>query len=342
MKLKLVLNIAAFVAVGLVIFFGWHDIVAAIEKMLTLNVAVLALMIPVQFFSFFAIAQLYHAFFKATGVKLGLKTLLPAAVELNFVNHIFPSGGVSGFSYLTFRLKEQNVSAAKSTLAQLARYIVTFCTFIGLLVVALLLLALEDRSSRFIIFLATALTFSILFSAIGLAYIIGSETRIKHFTRDLATFFNRIIHFFTRSHPEAIKLDKVERTFIELHRDYIIIRKDLGKMKQVVVWAILGNLAEVGLIYVVFLAHGLVVNPGAVIIAYAVATLVGLFAILPGGLGVYEPVMAAALLSAGIPKDVALSVTLVSRVVTLLLALVSGYVLYHLTLKRHARRRSQR
>jgi uncharacterized protein (TIRG00374 family) len=340
MRLKLIINIATLLAVALVIVFGWKDIGAAFHTMLRLNLWVLLLMIPVQFFSFFAIAKLYYHFFRVTGVNLSMKTLLPAAVELNFVNHIFPSGGVSGFSYLTFRLKSENVSAAKSTLAQLVRFVATFVTFVGLLIVALLLLALEDKASRFIIFVATALTFSILFSTIGLVYIVGSESRIKSFTRTLARFLNKLIHLVRRSKREAIKLYRVERTFYELHKDYLLVRKDFGKMRSVIVWAVIGNLAEVGLIYVVFLAHDTWVNPGAVIIAYAVATLVGLFAILPGGVGVYEPIMAASLLSAGIPNAIALSVTLVSRVVTLLLALGSGYVLYHLALRRHARYRT--
>lgn len=338
MKLKFWLNIATFVAVGLVVFFGWHDIKAAFEKMLTLNLWILLLMIPVQFFSFFAIAKLYFYFFRATDIKLSMRTLLPAAVELNFVNHIFPSGGVSGFSYLTFRLKSEGISPAKSTLAQLVRFVLTFVTFVGLLLLSLFLLALEDKASRFIIFMATALTFTILFSTIGIAYIVGSEARIKAFTKNLTAFLNKIIHFFRRKHPETIRLKKVELMFHELHKDYLVLRNDFKKMRYAILWAFIGNLAEVGLIYVVFIAHDAWVNPGAVIIAYAVATIAGLFAILPGGLGVYEPLMAAVLLSAGVPNDVALSATLVSRVVTLLLALGSGYILYHLAIKRHERR----
>lgn len=337
MKLKLWLNIATFVAVGIIIFFGWHDIMAAFEKMFTLNLGVLALVIPAQLFSFFAFAMVYRELFKTLGQPVQLKTLLASVIELNFVNHIFPSGGVSGFSYLTMRLKHDGVSPAKSTLAQLMRYVLTFLTFIGLLLLAVVLLSFEDKASRMIIFVATALTFTILFSTIAVVYIIGSEARIKAFTRGLAKFLNKIIYFFRRSHPEVIHLGKVEKTFHELHQDYILLKKDFGKMKKALIWAFVGNIAEVSLIYITFVAHGVWVDPGAVIIAYGIATLVGLLAILPGGLGVYEPLMAATLLSAGVPSALALSATLVSRVVTLLMALGLGYMLYHGALKRHAR-----
>ena len=335
MKWKLWLNIVTFIALGLIIYFAWHDIALAFNKMRSLNLWVLSLMIPAQAFVFFALAKVFHHFFKAVNVPLSVKTLMPAMIELNFVNHVFPSGGVSGISYLAVRLKRAGVSPAKSTLAQLVRYVLTFITFISLLIVALFLLALEDRASRLIIFIATALTFTILFSTLGLVYTIGSKSRINSFTSGLARFLNKTIHFFRRSHPETIRLANVEKTFNELHDDYVLLRKDFGKMKRALGWAFIANVAEVGLIYIAFVAHGAFINPGALIVAYAVATIAGMLAILPGGLGVYEPLMAAVLLSAGVPKDLALSATLVSRVVAMVLSIGAGYYLYQQTLKRY-------
>lgn len=335
MKFKLWLNIATFIAIALVVVFARHDIVLAFQKLQQLNMWVLLLMIPAQFFAFYAVARVYYHFFKATGTPLSMKTLLPAAVELNFVNHIFPSGGVSGFSYLTMRLKHDNISTAKSTLAQLVRFILAFLTFIGLLLLALLLLSLEDQVNRFIMLVAAALTFTILFSTLTVVYVIGKETRIRDFTQALSRFLNRIIHIFRPRHPETINLGRVERTFKELHRDYVLLRSQFSRLWLTVVWATVANVAEIGVIYIAFVAHGEWINPGALIIAYAIATTAGLLAILPGGLGVYEPLMATVLLSAGVPANVALSATLVSRVVMLALALGSGYVLYQRTLKRY-------
>jgi uncharacterized membrane protein YbhN (UPF0104 family) len=58
---------------------------------------------------------------------------------------------------------------------------------------------------------------------------------------------------------------------------------------------------------------------------------------LPGGIGVYEPLMVGVLLSAGVPSGVAVSATLVSRVISLLLALSSGYFLYHRALRHYGK-----
>lgn len=335
MKIKLWINIFTFVAITVVVIFARHDIVLAFQKMQQLNLLVLALMIPAQFFAFFAVGRVYYHFFKATGSPLPMKTLMPAAIELNFVNHIFPSGGISGFSYLTLRLKHEGVSTAKSTLAQLVRFTMAFVTFIGLLLLALVMLAAEDRVNRFIMLIAAALTFTILFLTMIMVYVIGKGTRIREFTQVMSRALNKIIQIVRPRHPETINLKRTEQMFTELHEDYVLLRRDFRKMWPVVGWALVANAAEIGLVYIAFLAHGAWINPGALIIAYAIATTAGLIAILPGGLGVYEPLMATVLLSAGVPADLALSATLVSRVVTLVLALGSGYVLYQRTLRRY-------
>lgn len=335
MKLKLWINLLTFTAIIVVVVFARHDILLAFQKMQHLNLWVLALMVPVQFFAFYAVGRVYYHFFRSTGTPLPMKTLVSAAIELNFVNHIFPSGGLSGFSYLTLRLKRENISTAKATLAQLVRFVMAFATFIGLLLLALVLLAAEDRVNRFIMLIAASLTFTILFGTLILVYVIGSEQRIREFTQTLSRTMNRIIHAVRPRHPETINLKRAERTFNELHQDYVELRSDFRKMWPVVGWAFVANVAEIAEVYIAFLAHGAWINPGALIIAYAIATIAGLLAVLPGGLGVYEPLMAAVLLSAGVSGSVALSATLVSRVVTLTLALGSGYVLYQRTLKRY-------
>ena len=48
------------------------------------------------------------------------------ALELNFVNHTLPSGGVSGISYMTWRLGKLGVSPGRAASAQVVRYVAGF------------------------------------------------------------------------------------------------------------------------------------------------------------------------------------------------------------------------
>ena len=147
MKWKLWLNLITFAALALIIFLAREDIGRVFTHLRDLNLAVLVLMLPAQFLVFVTLAKLFYHFFQATDVRVPFRRLISPMMELNFVNHVFPSGGVSGFSYLTLRLKPYGVSTAKSTLAQLARFALMFMSFIVLLLVALLLLAADGKTS---------------------------------------------------------------------------------------------------------------------------------------------------------------------------------------------------
>lgn len=335
MKLKLWLNIITFAALILIIFFAWTDIIHALQKITTLNIWVLLLIIPAQFFAFYSLGQVFYHFFRATGVYLTMKQLFSPMMELNFVNHVFPSGGASGFSYLTLRLKPYGVSPAKSTLAQFGRFVSTFIAFVALMFVALFVLSLQGDVSPLVVLAVSSIASTVLFSTAVLVFVVSRESRIDTFTKTLTIWINKAIHLFRPKHPETISLKSVRTTFLELHEDYLVVRQNPKAMLPVMGWAILTNLAEASLLYIAFLAHGEWVNPGAVLIALVVANLVGLVAILPGGVGLYEPLMAAVLISGGIPAGLALSATLVYRVISLLASLITGYFLYHRALNRY-------
>jgi len=335
MKLKLWLNLFTFSALGLVVFFAWHDIELAFHNMATLNIWVLLLIVPAQLFAFYSLGKVFYHFFRATGVPLNMRELWAPMIELNFVNHVFPSGGASGFSYLTLRLKPYGVSTAKSTLAQLGRFVSTFLAFIAMMFVALFVLALQGDVNPLVVLAVSSIASVVFFSTGVLIFVIGTQHRIDAFTKRMTMGLNKFIHMFRHTQPEAIKLANVRKIFMELHEDYMLVRGNLKGTLPVFKWAVLTNLAEASLLYIAFLAHGQWVNPGAVLIALVVANLVGLVAILPGGVGLYEPLMTAVLISGGIPAALALSATLVYRVISLLTSLITGYFLYHRALNRY-------
>lgn len=335
MKFKLWLNIITFAAIILVVFFAWDDIILAFHQMINMNIWILLLIVPAQFFSFYTMSRVYSNFFKSTGVKISDKQLFGPMMELNFVNHVFPSGGASGFSYLTLRLKPYDISTAKSTLAQLARFVFTFIAYVILMLISLFLLALQGNVSPMAILAVASMTFTAAFLTIVILFVVGKEARINSFTSTAAIWINKIIHIFRKNNPETISLKKVRHVFLELHEDFLLVKKNWLAMRPVFIWVFINCLVEMLMLYLAFVAAGSWVNPGAVLIAMVIANLAGLIAILPGGIGLYEPLLAAVLISGGIPGALALSATLVYRVITLITSMAAGYLLYQKTISRH-------
>lgn len=328
-KWKVIVNVITLVALVLTIILVRKDVGKSLHDLGNINTYALLLMIPIQIINYHSYTKLYQSFLKILHKKLDYKFLLKVSLELNFVNHVFPSGGVSGFSYFSLRLKQRGVSTAKATFCQMMRFGLTFITYLGLLFLGLLLLAVRGGASNLTILITCSLAFLVLFITLIGIYVIGSRQRINYSTQALAKALNYLINLARRKHPETINLKRVKKTFDELHDNYMIIRGNLPKLKQPAVYSLMANVTEILTVYVVYVAYGSYVNIGAVIIAYALANFAGLIAVLPGGVGVYETLMTLVMVSAGVPAGLAISATIMYRVLNMLLSLPLGYILYH-------------
>lgn len=335
MRWKLWLNIITFAALVVLVFFAWPDITAALERSKGLSIWPLLAMIPLQILVFWGIGKFYYYFFDVIGIRAKMGVLFPAMMELNFVNHIFPSGGLSGFSYLTLRLKPLGVSTAKSTLAQLGRFGFGFIVHVLIMFVALFLLAIEGRASSLVVFIVSGFVFTLLFSILVLWFVISSESRSVNFSQLIARLLNKGLRIFMPGKREPIEIARVTKTFTELHVDYKLIQSNLRRTDLAIFWLAIANVCEFLLLYAVFVAHGTWINPGAAAVALIIASTAGLIAVLPGGLGVFEPLMSAVLIAMGIPPGLAISATLIYRVISLLLSLLAGGFLYQRVVQKY-------
>lgn len=335
-KLKLFINVFTVVALAFLIFVSRGQIAEAFSQLADLSLWLLILQLPLQFLSYAAVAHMYYSYLRNLGKlnQLGLKDMYKTSLELNFVNSVFPSGGVSGFSYLSLRLKPFGISVATSTLSQVVRFVLTFVSFLLVLGLGLLLLAIGNQVSNLIILFSGSFFFLVVSGLFLGLYIISAEGRIKAFVafipKSLNYVFEKLLH--KKDHKCMINVVKIENIFAELHRDYVDMSSDIRCLKGPFIYALLTNIFELATIYVVYIAFGSFINPGALILAYAVANFAGLIAILPGGIGVYESLMVAVLSATGVPQGLAISATLVYRVINLLVFVPIGLVLYQMAL----------
>jgi uncharacterized protein (TIRG00374 family) len=237
---------------------------------------------------------------------------------------------VSGFSYFALRLKSgAGVTGAKSTLVLLMRFILLFVSFQILLALGVLLLAFDGQASGLVILVASSLTTLLIVMTLGLAFVVGSKRRINGFFTTITQMLNKVIHKIRPHRPETINVAKVQATFTELHENYRHIKKHWRALGRPLVYSLLANLTEVACLYLVYVAFGNWVNPGAVILAFAVANFAGFFSVLPGAIGMYEALMTAVLVAAGVPAGVSLPATVMYRVLTMGVQLPPGGYLYH-------------
>ncbi|HPR10467.1 MAG TPA: lysylphosphatidylglycerol synthase transmembrane domain-containing protein [Candidatus Saccharibacteria bacterium] len=334
-RVKIIINAVTIIALIVLIYFSWPQITEGLKEIGGAKWSIIALMIPLQVFNFFAVGMIYYSYFTShRHSRVTKKNMFKVALELNFVNHVFPSGGVAGFTYLGYRMKHYGVAVSRTTLAQSLRFALTFISFLILLFFGLFMLSFGDRSSGVTLYIGLSIAFLTLFGTMLAVFIISDEGRIKAFTAFLPRLVNAVLKPFKKKRGNAIDLEKIEKLFGDLHTDYEELMKDRKKLKKPFMWALLVNISEVLTIYLAYLALGQVVNPGAVILAYSVASFAGLVSILPGGIGVYEALMTTTLAASGVPKALALSATLIYRIFTMIIFVPTGFILYQLALRK--------
>lgn len=342
MSFRAWVSLVTFTALLLILFAARHELAAAWHLLGSVNLWILALIVPAQIISYYGVGNIIFEYLRAKGELKATNRvqLTRMALELNFVNHILPSGGVSGFSYMGWRLSKLGVTAGRATMAQVVRFALTFLVFVMLLVVSVILITLDGSVNRFAILTSSLLSSTIIFASLFAVYIIGSLQRLHAFAAALEAAGNSLTQRLLGR--RLIKRRVLEKFFEDLHKDYVELKADVGLLKRPFVWALLVNVIEIVGFMLVFLSLGVWVNPAMLLIAYGLAGLAGFFVATPGGLGVYEALMISFLVTAGAPQGATIAAVLLARVILILLTIITGYVFYQLTILQYGKRPSER
>lgn len=341
MRFRSWITIVTVILLGLVVFLARKEILHAWSLLGSVNVWILALVIPVQFLSYYAVGGMIFSYLRAKGnlKETSQWQITRMALELNFVNHIFPSGGAAGFSYLGWVLGRHGVSAGRATIAQIIRFVLTFVSFIILLLISVLILTFDHNINRTVIVISLGLTLIAIAVTFLIIYVIGSQVRLVRFSGWLTRVVNNFVAKVTRGkNPHILILAKIEGFFEELHQDYLSIRRDNTILIRPFAWSMFAMITDIMLFYICFLALGTPISPATLTVAIGVSAIASLISVAPGGAGVYEAVMIAFLASAHVPADVAIAGTLLARVTLVLGTIIFGYVFYQLTIVKYGKR----
>jgi uncharacterized protein (TIRG00374 family) len=330
---RLYLTIFTFIALAVLIYGLRHQIGEAIGNLGRVHAWALLLILPLEALNYDAYTRLYKNFFRILGSEVKYSALLRVQLELNFVNHILPSGGVSGISYFSIRLRGEGVGSTKSTFVQVMKFALLYISYLPILVVGLFLLALRGHSNNLVIALTSSIITMVIIGTIIVIYVIESRSRINSFLTWITKAINWLVHLVRPKYPETIKIERAQVAFNELHDNYKLIKQNWRELRMPLVYTTIANLTEIAAVYVVYIAFGKFVNLGAVILAYAVANFAGLISVLPAGVGVFEGLMTAVLTATGIPAGLSIPVTILYRITSMFVQLTPGYILYQRALK---------
>ena len=328
MSLRAVASIITIILLGIILFFAREEIIHAWELLSTVNLWILALIIPVQIAVYFAAGEMMFSYLRDK--KLISHISLPAqarmALEMNFVNHALPSAGVSGITYMTWRLHKYRISAGRAALAQLMRFAAAMLAFLALLILSLIIITIDGSINRWMILLSSLLVGTMIGGiALGI-YLVSSPSRSRKFSHWIVITWRRIkrtLHIPT--HVMKMSETKILSFFEEMHDDYVEIRRDKKLLIKPFLWGILFTIGDVALYWITFMALGTAINPAPLLIAYGLGTMATVVLVTPGGAGGMEAIMVATLAVAGVAGGTAIAGILLTRVILMICTIGFGY-----------------
>lgn len=261
------------------------------------------------------------------------------SLELNFVNHVLPSGGVSGISYMNWRLHKLGVSVGKATMAQGIRYVAGFAALVTLLIIAVFVVTIDGSINRWIILMSSTLVTLMIIVTLLCMYVFSSSARLHKMADAIARFVNMLVRKVTLGRVRTVIRKTALVDFLDdMHDDYVSMMRDKRILLQPYLWGLFFTVTEIAIFWVVFWALGSPVNPAPILIGYGLASIAAFLIVTPGGAGAYEAVMVFVLAIAGMGKGEAIAGIVLTRAIILFFTILVGWILYQQVVLKYGKR----
>lgn len=335
------ISVVTFALIGIVLFFSRKEIIHAWQLIGGIQWWILFLIVPTILLGYLAAGEMIFSYLRQKKLikHVSIWTQMRISLELNFVNHILPSGGLSGVSYMNWRLGKLGISAGKATMAQLVRYVSGFASLVVLLAAAVLLVTIDGTVNRWIILMSSVLVTLMVFVTVGAIFLMSSMRRMQKFARVVTKAVNGTVRRVTFGRVSSVlTATRVQAFLSDMHDDYLGLMKEKAVLWQPFLWGVFFTLTEIAIFWVVFWALGYPINPAPILIGYGLASIAGFIVVTPGGAGAYEAVMIITLGIAGVSQGQAIAGIVLARVLILLVTILAGYILYQQVVLRYGKR----
>lgn len=329
-----ILSIVTFTLIAVVLWNARDEVVKALDYLAHTNIVVILLLIPEQLFMYYCCGQMFFSYLegKKDAKKVSNWSLMRISLELNFMNHAVPSGGVSGLGYVAWRLKPYGASPAQASFMYVLRYAIT--TFFNqaqtlVAIVMLLLTGAVAKESQYVLGVVGVISIAVIGMVIGGVAIASNKKALDWAGKNVTLAINVIVKVVTfGKKKQVLKQDVVDKFCAEIHEDFREAKRNRKIIKKPIIWGMLYSFFEVATYWIVGISMGHPELLPQIMVAEAVGSVLGAVLPTPGGAGGYEASMAGVMWGLGVDLGLATAVVVTTRVIVLVGTIVSGYGFY--------------
>jgi phosphatidylglycerol lysyltransferase len=270
------------------------------------------------------LAASYRAAFATLGVSTRHRDLVPLVLGSLFVSVVMPAGGAGGTALFTEDLIRRGKPGARAATGVLLQLIADSTAFSLLLISGIFVLFIEGGPKAYEVG-AVAILFLLTASLSGLLWLAMARPLWLHrlFVASQRTadwLFGRFKRSLTLAEDWAGKDAE------GFNQAAAAVARHRLRLAETVALALLGHLAEVATLYLLFVAFDFPIKAGPLIVGYAVGMLFWIVSVTPQGIGVVEAATALAFISMGIPGTVAAIVAVVFRGLSFWMPMLLGFI----------------
>ena len=301
----------------------------------------LAVAVALQLLTLWNQPALYHALYRALGLKIRFGELLPVVWAGRFLDIVTPAAGLGGTALLLEDARRRQLDAGRVALANTLYFLLNFAVFAVLLLCSLALLFVWHDLKTYELAPAAILLLGLI---VGIVALVLINYRPQVFERILGWLCDRINRgaglIGKRELVSRAQIGEFVAHFVEALQ---VTRTSKRAMLRPIIHAITVDVLEIAVLGACFLAFpaasGAPVSLELLLVGYSIGTLFLVVSITPQGLGVVEGVMTAIFVGLGVPLERAAVVVLVYRGLSLWLPLLAGFLILRWTPTLRARTR---
>ncbi len=320
-KTVLLLGISIIILLVMLYFVGIEQVIGALK---IANLAIIALAIAVQIFTYFLYTLRWQILNKLADMDVSIMKLLPIVLVGLAVNNITPSGRGGGEPVRAYILsKEKEEYSFDETLATVVadRALDTF-PFVLLAAITIASMALFFDFDLWLLVIMVLAVIAIVAILIILIYMCINPG----FGKRVDGWIIGLVRRFYKKNSEDLENTIHEAIFGFQSTMKLLISNKRGLVYTLTLSFIIW-IFEILRVYLVFLAFGANVNFIIIGEVFIVASLVGMIPLLPGGLGAVDGLMILFYSAAGISASVSAAATVIERLISFWMATIVGMVI---------------
>jgi len=272
----------------------------------------------------FAVNQgaLYQGVFAVLGEDVRLGQAVHLSLVMAFGSLALPGGTASGIAYFVSAANDRGIGPSRALLASLAYYLFEYGALLPVLLIGVAVLRLHHD-------LAPASLAALAFfygTALGTAGLMVWGVVRPHTVARTLTVSAAWLHRMVPGIRRFLIPPAVARFADEIQEILVLARRRPFRALRPLLHAALLQVIALALLDAVFVALGVRLAPAVLVAGYAVGTIFMLVSITPSGAGIVEGAMTVTFASLGVPLEVAASATVLFRLYTFWLPMITGFL----------------